>query len=242
MRGLEGTNSRLTAEAEWKKSLITDAGLVITPMFDMRGDGLAANLSPDSVAAINSMASDLNGLAYSPEGTIYNGVVADIRSAYTRFMATAGLELRWPVLFSTTGSSHVLEPMAQLFARPDERFAGRTRHPERGRSEFRVRRNHALRARQVLGLRPHRRAAPAPISACAIPAASPMAGPPTRCSASPIIWPARTPSPPRPGQCRRLFSGLETDTSDYVGLVGFATPNGIVGFGLQPASTSRRSR
>ena len=53
-----------------------------------------------SVAAINSMASDLNGLAYSPEGNIYNGVVADIRSAYNRFMATAGLELRWPVLFS----------------------------------------------------------------------------------------------------------------------------------------------
>ena len=136
VRGLEGTNSRLTAEAEWKKSLITDAGLVITPMFDVRGDGLAANLSPDSVAAINSMASDLNGLAYSPEGNIYNGVVADIRSAYNRFMATAGLELRWPVLFSMTGSSHVLEPMAQLFARPDERFAGELGIPNEDAQSF----------------------------------------------------------------------------------------------------------
>ena len=40
-------------------------------------------------------------------------------------MATAGLELRWPVLFSmTSGSSHVLEPMAQVFARPNEQYVG----------------------------------------------------------------------------------------------------------------------
>ena len=38
VRGIEGNDGRLTAEAEWKKSLITDGGLVITPMFDVRGD------------------------------------------------------------------------------------------------------------------------------------------------------------------------------------------------------------
>ena len=58
IRGVEGTNSRLTAEAEWKKSIITDGGLVITPMFDVRGDVGQATLSSESVAAINNMASD----------------------------------------------------------------------------------------------------------------------------------------------------------------------------------------
>src|SRR5690606_22599073 len=42
--------------------------------------------------------------------------------AYYRATATAGLEARWPVLFSTTSSTHVLEPMAQVFARPDEPY------------------------------------------------------------------------------------------------------------------------
>ena len=39
-------------------------------------------------------------------------------------MATAGLETRWPILFSTTSSTHVLEPTAQLFVRNNEPYAG----------------------------------------------------------------------------------------------------------------------
>ena len=39
-------------------------------------------------------------------------------------MATAGLEWRWPVLFSSISSSHMIEPMAQVFARPDEQYIG----------------------------------------------------------------------------------------------------------------------
>jgi LPS-assembly protein len=38
-------------------------------------------------------------------------------------MATAGLDVRWPILFSTTSSTHVLEPVAQIFARPDEPYS-----------------------------------------------------------------------------------------------------------------------
>lgn len=124
VRGVEGTNSRLTAAAEWKKSIFTDAGLVITPMFDVRGDIGQANLSAGSVAAIDNMAHNLNGLQYSHDGSRFGSIASEVRSAYNRFMATAGLELRWPVLFSSTSSSHVLEPMAQIFARPDEPYAG----------------------------------------------------------------------------------------------------------------------
>ena len=56
VRGAEGTNSRLTAEAEWRKSIITEGGLVITPMFDVRGDAAHNDLSSASVDAINNMA------------------------------------------------------------------------------------------------------------------------------------------------------------------------------------------
>ncbi len=49
---------------------------------------------------------------------------AVVRSEALRAMVTAGLELRWPILFSTTSSTHILEPVAQIFVRNNERYAG----------------------------------------------------------------------------------------------------------------------
>jgi LPS-assembly protein len=40
-------------------------------------------------------------------------------------MVTAGLEMRYPILMTTDNSTHVLEPIAQIYARPDEQLAGR---------------------------------------------------------------------------------------------------------------------
>lgn len=94
--GVEGNNGRLTAEAEWKRTFIAPNGLVITPLLALRGDGM-----------------------YVDSDTV--GVV---RSEAFRGMATAGLEARWPILFSTTSSTHVLEPTAQLFVRNNEPYAG----------------------------------------------------------------------------------------------------------------------
>jgi len=41
-----------------------------------------------------------------------------------RGMVTAGLEASYPVLVTTASSSHVIEPIAQVFIRPDEQLAG----------------------------------------------------------------------------------------------------------------------
>ena len=55
-------------------------------------------------------------------------------------------------------SSHVLEPVAQVFVRPNERlYQGKLAHSQRRRPELRLRRHHAVRTRQVFRLRPHRR-------------------------------------------------------------------------------------
>ena len=105
--GLDGTSGRVTAEVEWKRSFVTPGGLMLTPLLHARADAIGANYDSESLLAIDNMAS-------------YLGVAADVRSAYYRTMATAGLEARWPVLFSTSSSTHVLEPMGQLFARPNE--------------------------------------------------------------------------------------------------------------------------
>src|SRR5690606_7946314 len=56
--GIEGDNGRLSAEAAWKRSLITEGGLVVTPLLAFRGDAGYDNASDASIAAINQMAAD----------------------------------------------------------------------------------------------------------------------------------------------------------------------------------------
>ncbi len=113
VRGIEGDSGRLTGEAEWKRAIVTDGGLVITPLLAFQADADYVDASSDSLAAINSMA-----------GNPLINTTADNRSSFARFMATAGLELRYPILFSMAGSSHILEPMVQTFVRPNERYVG----------------------------------------------------------------------------------------------------------------------
>lgn len=111
--GIEGDNGRLTGDVEWKRTFVTDGGLVVTPLLAFQADANYVNASQASLDAINSMAS--NPLIQTS---------ADNRSSFARFMATAGLEMRFPILFSMASSSHVLEPMVQTFVRPNEQFVG----------------------------------------------------------------------------------------------------------------------
>ncbi|MFZ1774066.1 MAG: LPS-assembly protein LptD [Rhizobiaceae bacterium] len=101
LRGVDGETGRLTAELEWKRTLITQGGLVVTPLLALRGD-----------TSFQSATASATMLGFDP--------AAEVRAAWYRGMATAGLDVRWPILFSTTSASHVLEPVAQIFARPSE--------------------------------------------------------------------------------------------------------------------------
>ncbi|CAN7764995.1 LPS-assembly protein LptD [Mesorhizobium sp. LjNodule214] len=121
--GIEGQSSRLTAEAEWKRTFTTDGGLQLTPLLALRGDAGYVNATSNSLAAINEMATNL-------------GVDDNMRTSLSRYMATAGLEMRWPVLFSMPSSSHVVEPMAQVFVRPNEQYVGGLAVPNEDAQSF----------------------------------------------------------------------------------------------------------
>ncbi len=101
LNGMKGTSARLTTEAEWKRTFISEQGLVITPLLALRGDAIGIDTNDTF------------------------GTAGEIRSQAFRGMATAGLEVRWPILFSTTSMTQVLEPTAQIFVRNDEPYAGR---------------------------------------------------------------------------------------------------------------------
>ncbi|MDF1631774.1 LPS-assembly protein LptD [Mycoplana sp. MJR14] len=101
--GLEGGTSRLTTELEWKRQYVVPGGLVVTPLVAARGDALRLDMTDP--------------------GFRYDGNF-DTDDSATRGMLTAGLEARYPILMTTAGSSHVFEPIAQVYARPDEQLAG----------------------------------------------------------------------------------------------------------------------
>ncbi|WP_417425984.1 LPS-assembly protein LptD [Hoeflea sp.] len=101
--GFSGDNARLSAELEWKKTVTVGNGLRLTPILAARGD--------------------LNSVNVDTAPSAYTGVFAG-NGSHARGMVTAGLEASYPVLVSTATSSHVFEPIAQVFVRPDEHLAG----------------------------------------------------------------------------------------------------------------------
>ncbi|MCO6186517.1 LPS-assembly protein LptD [Rhizobium sp. L1K21] len=106
--GLSGNSTRLTSELEWHRTVTTDGGLQLTPLLAARADGHFLNVTdPNSLGG---------GLNYG--GNFYSGTTA------ARTMVTAGLEAKYPILIATAGTSHVIEPIGQIFVRPNEQLAG----------------------------------------------------------------------------------------------------------------------
>jgi LPS-assembly protein len=215
VRGIDGNSTRLTAAAEWKRSYITDGGLVVTPLLAFQADTTYVSESDRSIAAINAMARDQD-----------IGVAADIRSAYYRAMATAGLELRWPVLFSTTSATHVLEPMAQVFARPNTSYEETLGLPNEDAQSFVFDASTLFErdkfsgydrieggSRANIGLRYSGSFGNGWATNALFGQSYQLGG--DNPFAAPDLVNAGA------------YSGLDTDTSDYVGLAGFTAPNGL---------------
>lgn len=215
IHGIGGTSGRLAAEAEWKRTWLSDAGLQITPLLHFQADSTYADHSTSSVQAIDAMAANLQVDA----GT-------DNRSAFYRYMATIGLDLRWPLLFSMTSSSHVLEPVAQIFARPDEQYADRLGIPNEDSQSFVFDATTLFErdkfsgydrieggTRANIGFRYSGSFANGWTTNAIVGQSYHLVG--ENSFAQPDLVNAGA------------YSGLETATSDYVGLIGFATPFGL---------------
>ncbi len=105
--GVRGETSRLSADAQWRRRFVTDGGLVVTPVLAARADMFQLGMKAPSSST------------YTYAGSFYSGVEA------TRSMITAGTEVSYPFLITMPGSEHIIEPIGQIFVRPDEQMAGR---------------------------------------------------------------------------------------------------------------------
>lgn len=213
VRGIDGTSGRVTAEAEWKRTVIAPGGIALTPLLHGRGDAIGVNFGQDAIDGINAM-------AMAP------GIEADIRSQYYRHMATAGLEARWPILFSTSSATHILEPMGQLFVRPNEPFAGSLGIPNEDaqslvfdattlfeRDKFSGYDRIEGGTRANIGIRYSGTFGNGWATNAVFGQSFHLAG--VNSFASPDLVEVGA------------FSGLETDRSDYVGQIGVVTPAGL---------------
>ncbi|WP_348641054.1 LPS-assembly protein LptD [Martelella sp. HB161492] len=107
--GLEGDNARLTTEVQWQKTLIGPAGLVMTPLLALRADGNYMDVTNPN---------DVSNVTYPYAGNFNNSNTA------ARGLATAGLEVRYPWLLTDGSNSNIIEPIAQIYVRNNEQYAG----------------------------------------------------------------------------------------------------------------------
>jgi LPS-assembly protein len=103
LRGFPGTYTRLTVEAQWRRSFTDSAGEIWTPFASFRAD------------AINADVSNQPGVSnFLPVGD----------TQALRLMPTVGLEYRYPFINVQPWGSTTVEPIAQVIIRPNESYAG----------------------------------------------------------------------------------------------------------------------
>ena len=149
--------------------------------------------------------------------------------------------MRWPVLFSHRPAPAMSSSRWRRFSRArTSSYVGGARHSQRGCAELRLRRHDAVRARQVLRLRPHRRRHAAPMSASAIPAPTTMAGAPTRMFGQSYQLGGENSFASPDLVNVGAYSGLETDDLRLCRPCRLRTPERLLRLRSAAASTSRR--
>ncbi|MCS3882250.1 lipopolysaccharide assembly outer membrane protein LptD (OstA) [Bradyrhizobium elkanii] len=133
LRGMPGTYTRLTAEAQWRKSYTDPLGQIWTPFVGVRADAINADISNQPGVS--------NFLPVGDTQTV-------------RLMPTVGFEYRYP-LHQRAAVGHDDRRADRAGHYPAQR-ARRRQASERGRAEPGVRHLEPVRGRQVLRLRPRR--------------------------------------------------------------------------------------
>ncbi len=104
LRGMPGTYTRATAEAQWRRSFTDSAGEIWTPFASIRADAIDADISNQPGVS-----------NFLPVGN----------TQALRVMPTIGLEYRYPFINVQPWGTTTIEPIAEVIARPNESYAGK---------------------------------------------------------------------------------------------------------------------
>jgi LPS-assembly protein len=103
LRGLGGHYNRATVEVAWRRNIIDGLGQVWTPYASLRGDGVFADV--DTTKYQNAQQANF----VNPNGDNYG-----------RVLPAVGLTYRYPFVASNRWGTHIVEPIGQIVARPNE--------------------------------------------------------------------------------------------------------------------------
>lgn len=101
--GLAGSIARATAEVDWRRNFIDPIGQVWTPYASVRADVFSIN--PNTTKYANTNVATIA----DPSDEVFG-----------RAMPAVGLMYRFPFIASTSWGTHIIEPVAQVVARPNE--------------------------------------------------------------------------------------------------------------------------
>jgi len=104
LRGIPGTYSRASGEADWRRTFVTSNGQMFTPFFSLRAD--VASLEVDNQPGVANY-------------------IATGQSELARVMPTGGVEYRYPFVDVEPWGTQTIEPIAQLILRPNETSIGK---------------------------------------------------------------------------------------------------------------------
>ncbi|CCD90702.1 putative Organic solvent tolerance protein OstA (ImpA) (fragment) [Bradyrhizobium sp. ORS 375] len=104
LRAMPGTYTRLTAQAQWRRSYTDPFGQIWTPFAILRADAINANVTAQPGVGNFLPTGDTQAL---------------------RLMPTVGLEYRYPFINVQPWGTTTIEPIAQVIVRPNETYAGR---------------------------------------------------------------------------------------------------------------------
>ena len=104
LRAIPGDYSRFSAQADWRRTLVTDNGQMITPFVQLRAD--IASLDVDNQPGVSNY-------------------IAAGQSEPARGMPAVGAEYRYPFVDVEPWGTQTIEPIAQLILRPNETDIGK---------------------------------------------------------------------------------------------------------------------
>ncbi len=104
LRGVPGTYSRFSVQADWRRSITDQFGQVFTPFASVRADAASMQIKSDPAVANFMDTGDSN---------------------LVRGMPTIGLEYRYPFINVQSWGTQTIEPIAQIIVRPNETQIGR---------------------------------------------------------------------------------------------------------------------
>ncbi len=122
LRGVGGDYTRASAQLSWQRKFIDPIGEVWTPFAFARFDGSWLNLNTTNSYTFTSTIGS-STIDNADQSNFFGGQNDQLDGRVT---PGVGFEWRYPFIASTSWASHVIEPIAQIIARPNVSNAGLT--------------------------------------------------------------------------------------------------------------------